>query len=169
MKTYKPSHIANYFLKRAESQGIEITLLKLLKLVYIGYGWVLALTGRKLFDEDIQAWQHGPVIPSLYYEFKPFGRMPIDKFASDLNLETLQLCIPEIDKDDKDVLLILERVWDIYHKFTASTLRNKTHEADTPWTATYKGENGANKTISTDLIKEHFIKKIEGYLDAAER
>jgi uncharacterized phage-associated protein len=169
MKIYTPSHIANYFLKRAESQGIDITLLKLLKLVYIGYGWVLALTDRKLFDEDIQAWQHGPVIPSLYYEFKPFGRMPIDKFATDLNLETLYSYIPEIDKDDKDVLLILARVWDIYHKFTASTLRNKTHEADTPWTETYKGGIGANETISTDLIKAHFKKKIEGYLDAAER
>jgi uncharacterized phage-associated protein len=44
MKIYTPSHIANYFLKRAESQGE----FKLLKLVYIGYGWVLALTDRKL-------------------------------------------------------------------------------------------------------------------------
>ena len=168
MEIYKPSHIANYFLKRADSEGLEITILKLLKLVYIGYGWVLALTDRKLFEEDIQAWQHGPVIPSLYNEFKHFGRKPITSFATDFDLETFELCVPEIDKDDEDVLLILGRVWDIYHKFTASALRNKTHESGTPWTETYT-EDGETKIISTPLIKEHFKKKITGYLDATEQ
>lgn len=168
MKTYKPSHIANYFIKRAESKGLDITILKLLKLVYIGYGWVLALTDRKLFEEDIQAWQHGPVIPSLYNEFKHFGKTPINSYATDFDLETYEFCAPEIDNDDKDILLILGRVWDIYHKFTASALRNKTHESDTPWSKTFD-EAITNKVIDSELIKNHFQKKIKEYLDATER
>lgn len=168
MNAYKPSHIANFFLKKANDQGIDVTILKLLKLVYIGYGWVLALTGRKLFDEDIQAWQHGPVVPSIYYEFKHFGKAPINKFATDFNLETNDLSVPEINENDEDVLFILNRVWDIYHKFSAWALRDKTHEPDTPWTKTYN-ESTPNKIIEPGIIKEHFETKIKQYLDAAEQ
>lgn len=53
-----------------------MSLLKLIKLVYLAYGWSIALDYR-LFDEPIVAWKHGPVIRSLYHEFKHFGAAPI--------------------------------------------------------------------------------------------
>ena len=167
--TYKPSHIANYFLQRARAEELNITQLKLLKLVYIGYGWTLALTNRKLFDEKIEAWQHGPVIASLYNEFKHFGKNPIDKLASEFNLESFELDLsPEINKDDKTVLMILDRVWTVYHRFAAWALRNKTHEEGTPWTITYANGAGRGKEIDPELIRVHFTNKITEYLDAAK-
>ena len=30
----------------------------------------LALSGEPLFDEEIEAWDHGPVVPSMYQYFK---------------------------------------------------------------------------------------------------
>ena len=39
-----------------------ITHLKLQKLLYYAQGVCLAITGNTLFNEEIQAWQHGPVV-----------------------------------------------------------------------------------------------------------
>ena len=45
---YSPSHVANFFLSRGAEAGVTISPMKLLKLVYIGYGWVLAVLDRSL-------------------------------------------------------------------------------------------------------------------------
>ena len=42
---YTPSHIANFMLDRAEEDARGLSPMKLLKLVYIGYGWSLAVFG----------------------------------------------------------------------------------------------------------------------------
>ena len=67
---YTAFHIANYFLWRAWEEGVEVTPLKLIKLVYIAYGWNLVLNKDrpKLFEERIEAWKYGPVIPSVYHD-----------------------------------------------------------------------------------------------------
>ena len=78
---YSPAAIANNILWLAREEGISVTVMKLLKLVYIVYGWTLASLDHKLFNEPIQAWKHGPVIPSIYYQFDNFGSKPIDTFC----------------------------------------------------------------------------------------
>lgn len=165
--SYKPSHIANYFLLRANKENIQITQLKLLKLVYIGYGWVLAVLNEKLFKEEIEAWQHGPVIPSLYNEFKHFGKQPINTLATEFDLENFKLSFPKIDINDENTLMVLGKVWDVYHKFSAWALRSKTHEENTPWTDTVKNGEDLGNIIDPNLIKTHFQRKIAKYIDAA--
>ena len=54
--------IANWFLSRN-----DMTHKKLQKLCYYAQAWYCALyDGTPLFDDEIQAWVHGPVIPALY-------------------------------------------------------------------------------------------------------
>ncbi|MEA3533142.1 Panacea domain-containing protein [Rhizobium sp. CC-YZS058] len=163
---YTPQHIANYFLERAEREGVRVSPLKLIKLVYIAYGWNLALVGDKLFDEPIEAWQHGPVIPSIYHEFKEFGSSGINRRAYDLDLETLETFAPQIREDDEVTRLVLDRVWAAYKRFTGWQLREKTHEAGSPWSNVYR-ENVLGVTLNDADIKSHFVDKIEGYLTAA--
>ena len=68
------SALANFFIEKSKKENIEISNLKLQKLMFIGYGWVLALIDKDLTDgEGFQAWQHGPVLPSVYHEMKRFG------------------------------------------------------------------------------------------------
>lgn len=163
---YTPQHIANYFLGRAASEHMPMTQLKLMKLIYIAYGWYLALTEEKLFNEQIEAWQHGPVIPSIYHEFKDFGKGPISRKAMTVDLDTWDVTNPEIPSDDEDALLILNRVWDIYKAQTGWALRQKTHEKETPWDKVYReGERGIK--IKDEDVSQHYIEKIRGYLDAA--
>src|SRR5690606_24176720 len=101
---YTPAHIANYFLWKAKKENIELTAMKLIKLVYVAYGWYLAFKDEKLFDERIEAWRYGPVIPSLYHEFKRFRNDPIEKlvYSKEINIESGELeDIPVIDIADE--------------------------------------------------------------------
>jgi len=165
--TYRPSHIANFFLNKARQEEDTLTQLKLLKLVYLGYGWTAALLEKKLFDEPIEAWKHGPVVPSLYHEFKHFGSDPIEGASISFDLDSGEITKPEISKEDSDLELVLSFVWDIYKRFSAWDLRGKTHEPGTPWSDTY--ESGyTNKEIAFDLIRQHFTRKIEEYLSDKE-
>lgn len=166
--TYTPQDIANFFLDKGEEQGVPISAMKLQKLVYIAYGWYLALTGTRLFEEHIEAWQHGPVIPSLYHEFKRFRGSPIDGRATIYDFDSNDLNIPGVDQGDEDTLSILGRVWDIYHPFGGWALREKTHQAGTPWSCVYDPDE-KGKVIPDPQISEHFREKISSYLDAASR
>ncbi|MGY4397238.1 putative phage-associated protein [Sphingomonas sp. UYAg733] len=164
---YTPQHIANYFLERAESEGRPLTPLKLIKLVYIAYGWVLALLGTKLFDEQIEAWKHGPVIPSVYHEFKHFGSSPITGDSVWYDLETGACNRPTVDTGDKVFRPILDKVWSAYRRFSGWALREKTHQLGTPWEQVYDSK-AMNKPIPDEAIQPHFQDKIREILDAAE-
>lgn len=166
--TYTPQHVANYFLDRAEDEGRPLTPLKLIKLVYIAYGWVLALVGARLYEEPIEAWKHGPVIPSLYHEFKHFGGGHITDDAFWYDLDTGDCARPSIDKNDKMTRAILDKVWAAYKRFSGWALREKTHERGTPWDQTYD-PNVRGKVIKDGVIKKHFHEKIREIVDAAEQ
>ncbi|KJV77587.1 hypothetical protein RHORCCE3_2148 [Rickettsia hoogstraalii str. RCCE3] len=58
--------VANYFLVLVDREaGDSITQLKLQKLIYFAQGIYLALFDKVLFEEEIKAWKHGPVVPAL--------------------------------------------------------------------------------------------------------
>src|SRR5690606_17024633 len=66
--------VANYFLSQSNADaGDLISNLKLQKLVYYAQGFSLALLDEPLFEDEIEAWMHGPVVPALYREFKTHG------------------------------------------------------------------------------------------------
>ena len=61
------AQVADYFLSLVdEDAGDSMTNLRLQKLLFYAQAWHLALTNRPLFEEDFEAWVHGPVIPSFY-------------------------------------------------------------------------------------------------------
>jgi uncharacterized phage-associated protein len=163
---YTPQQIANYFLERADEEGMPLTQMKLIKLVYISYGWYLALKGEPLFSESIEAWQHGPVIPSIYHEFKDFGRQAIDRKAMELDLDTWEMVVPSIPASDREVRMILNMVWEAYKRFTGWQLREMTHQPGSPWSKVYK-EGSRKVRIDDKEITEHYQQRIKGYLASA--
>lgn len=162
---YTASHLANFFLDKAEEEDIGVSPMKLLKLVYIGYGWMIAVLDRAPFDEPIEAWRHGPVVPSLYHEFKHFRSNPITTRSGNFDLDKSEFKEPRIPADDDKAITVLSKVWDVYKYFDAWDLRMKTHEQDTPWSEASKA--GRNNSIPPGKIKEHFKQKIDEYLNAA--
>ena len=159
---YPAKAVANAFLEIAREHGATLTPLKLQKLVYISHGWSLGLTGTPLvIDEHPEAWQYGPVFPSLYHEFKEFGKGQIAKKASELDFNgpgfSFQVVEPEIPEDDTLTWSLLKRVWDAYGKFGGIGLSELTHQAGTPWAQIRNGSGGIkNADIPDDLIAAHY-------------
>ena len=117
--------VADYFLSRCDDEsGDLISNLKLQKLVYYAQGFSLALLDEPLFEESIEAWMHGPVVPKLYAKYKNYGKDPLPSDGFDK------------DKFTEDQLDLLEEVYNVYGQFSAWKLRNMTHE-EAPWAETY--------------------------------
>lgn len=62
----KVDDVAAYII---EKEG-RISTMKLQKLCYFAQGWSLSWTGQPLFNEPIEAWKYGPVVPELYLQHR---------------------------------------------------------------------------------------------------
>ena len=151
--------VANYFIKKANDEGVELTPMKLLKLVYIAHGWYLALRDDALIDEGVEAWKYGPVIPSVYRGFKEYGNGQVSK-PSYIFTENGQIITPIVEDEHKQSFL--DKVWDAYKKYNGLQLSTLTHQPNTPWDIVWNKENGKRKEsalIRNQLIKEHYKEK----------
>lgn len=139
--------VANYFLCLAnEDVGDSISNLKLQKLVYYSQGFSLALRDKPLFNEQIEAWAHGPAIPELYHKYKNYGANAIDKPEN-----------VDFTKYGDDVKSLLNQVYEEYGQFSAWKLREMSHEEE-PWK---RGNARADKVINNDDLKAFFLTQIE--------
>lgn len=149
IKTLSCFDIAEYFIQLANDTGSFISNLKLQKLVYYAQAWHLALYGEPLFDEDFEAWVHGPVIPQLYQEYKKFGWHPIEQEVK-----------PDLPSNIKEFLdeLALE-----YFAVDAYELEQMTH-IEAPWIkarGNLPSDAASNSVIRQEWIKEYFAKRAE--------
>jgi uncharacterized phage-associated protein len=130
--------VAKYFLTLGDEEaGDLLSNLKLQKLCYYAQGFHLALFEKPLFNDRIEAWTHGPVVPDLYHAYKQHGSgaIPMPQgFA--------------IDAIDKDVRELLDEVYDVYGQYSAWKLRNMTHD-EAPWVQAFARSPGAEISISS--------------------
>ena len=166
MGTYSAKAIANEFLSLAESENESIAPMKIQKLVFLAHGWSLGLLGKPLISDSIQAWMYGPVIESIYHEFKQYGRccIPSGKRATNISFDQKGLRIkrktPEIEDDDSDAKDLVAEVWGAYKKYNGPQLSNLTHLDGTPWKECYK-EGLRGIVIPDHKIKAYYKKLAE--------
>lgn len=138
--------IADWILAWAEHNDAPVSNLKMQKLLYYAQGHHLGDYGGPLFSDELQAWAHGPVVPSVYRAFKTSGNEPIDPD------ETLR---EDFDWDDyRDVEDHLMKVWNTYGAFEAWSLRERTHR-EAPWKDAFR-DGVRNVVISKDELKTFF-------------
>ena len=160
---YSAKAIANYFLQKGEDTDVDITPMQILKLVYIAHGWNLALLDNPLIEDRIEAWKYGPVIPSLYEEFKGFGRDPIAKGYRAEEVVAASI-IPEANSEVElsDTLQLLDEVWDTYKGFDGIDLSELTHQEGTPWETTRKSKwFRRSPPIKNEAIRDYYVKMSE--------
>ena len=160
---YESKAIANYFLGLAERDGVPLSPMKIQKLVYFAHGWHLAIYDEPLIDETVEAWEFGPVVPTLYRDFKRFGNGPITEKATKVVLgggdswlkRTIRIEVPQLY--DSKIQVFLDVIWEKYKGFSAIQLSNLTHVSDSPWSLVYK-ENVGRKgvDIPDPQIKAYF-------------
>ncbi len=165
---YDAKAVANYFLVLADQQGMQLSSMKLQKLIYYAHGLCLSAYNRPLIDEAIEAWQYGPVVPSIYHEFKEFGSSPIRCRATEAELHedgSIELRTPSIydnlnSVENQETKDLLDFTWEAYGKYSAIQLSNLTHEEGTPWAETakrYPDKRGVD--IPDDLMRVWFANR----------
>lgn len=137
---YKAMDIAKYFINELHPEP-----LKLQKLLYFAQGFSYAFYDKELFNDDFEAWVHGPVIPSIYHEYKSYEYNPID-----LNYNLKEF--------SNDVIDLLEYVKRNYAKYDAKYLEEITHKEE-PWLLSRTGldpDERSDKTIPKSNIAAYF-------------
>jgi len=156
--------VANWFLNRAKNEPNfpAVDQLKLYKLVYYAHAWYLGNKCGPLFDEDIEAWPHGPVVRDLYIEFKGAGRGPIKDLGTRFATHDGQLeIVTPVYAGDLEPYL--ESVWNSYKKHSGIQLSNATHAPGEPWTLVAEKRDLSGKpTIPNELIEQVYSAKVEG-------
>lgn len=141
---YNVLDIAKKIIKIADDDiangGDNITNLKLQKLLYYQQGYHLAKFDSPLFNEDVEAWMYGPVVPVVYDYYQQFGAqsLPVDKDV---------IVLP----DEEETLFY--QVYDAYREFSAIGLMNMTH-SEMPWTNVEPHNRGT--VISQESMKAYF-------------
>lgn len=138
--TYSAVDVAFCLLKHAALQGKRFTNLQLQKLTYVCHGWSLGIYKRPLIIEDVYAWQYGPVVPSVYFQFKHFGSQAIDSTNPvDLDCESEQII--------SDIVSVLG-------DYSGPQLVELTHREGSPWYRVWDGSN--NRLIPDAIIEQHY-------------
>ena len=159
--SFSAASIANEFLRLANRDRKRITPLKMQKLVYFAHGWYLAVAGEPLLAEPIQAWKYGPVIPTLYREFKECGSSPIE-FPATSQVPGKGTVIAKLENegDPAEIDLarrVIERVWEQYGHYSAAQLTSLTHNEGSPWDLVpNKDELGVE--IPNSTIRDYFVR-----------
>ncbi|WP_172507385.1 Panacea domain-containing protein, partial [Enterococcus faecalis] len=69
-KPYLAMYVADYIIDYCNKHDIEINNLKLQKVMYYLQAKSLVETNEPLIDEELQKWKYGPVVPTVYHEYK---------------------------------------------------------------------------------------------------
>lgn len=144
--TYTADNVAKYLIYLASRELVGdnqeregITNLKLQKVLYFVQAYYLAKLNRPIFSDNIEAWEYGPVVPSIYRKYRSNVSNPII-------LEEDKSSLSEEDKK------MVRKIWDTFGGYSASRLVDITH-AHSPW-------KEANKTssqiISHKSLKEYY-------------
>lgn len=146
---YTIFQIAKWFFER--NQGI-MQAKKLQKLCWYAYSWYIALNYNpeeesyydKLFDEEAEAWVHGPVFRRLYSDFRYNNYFETNK--------------ADIDSINGDTVAFLERIWNVYGSYNGEELEEISHN-EAPW-KNARGNLGrlepsSNVINDADIISEY--------------
>lgn len=145
--------VANWFIASIDRDaGDSITPLKVQKLIYYAQAWSLALRGEELFTEDMQAWAHGPVAPTVYQEFKDFvwNSLPPPDESPEIS--------DEVDEH-------LQSILHAYGTIGAKQLERMTHNEE-PWIRArgdLPPEARSSSIISKDHMAEFYMQLHEKY------
>lgn len=128
--------------------SVEVDNLKLQKLLYYSQAVHLVLSNNKskLFSDDIQAWQYGPVVPSVYHKYKKYGFDIIKCTNSKKNIS-------------KEEIESLDITLSYYGQMQSFDLVARTHN-ESSWRDVYN-PNKRNTIITTDSIYNFYKDKFK--------
>ncbi|WP_218397573.1 Panacea domain-containing protein [Alteromonas lipotrueae] len=145
---------AHALMDRAIEKSVTMSHLKLQKLAYYCQGLHLAVHNTPIFTEDFEAWRHGPVVDTIYHEYKRYGDTLIPHQPSEAFFDLT----PENQEMVDFVLDSLGNLgcWELVHR---------TH-TEAPWKDVYVPMSYGGASITKDSMKEYFDTVLTSRQDA---
>ena len=147
--------IANIFVDKARAAKKRLTIMPLVKYVYLAHGWTLGYTGKPLIRHQVQAWKFGPVIPEVYRAFAPQFVIKNKARPYDPEFGEFPDYTTKLNENEAD---IVSKVYERYSRLGAFSLSDLTHREGTPWDQCKDQYFG---TIPNEIIKEYYEKLIK--------
>ena len=144
---YNVFDIAGYIVQYSNLRKISVCNLKLQKLLYFVQAQFLVDFNEPCFDDEFEAWDTGPVIPSVYKKYRKYGVSHIPWFEE--MGPDYRYCIASSDRER------IETVVDSCKDFSATKLTEITLQQD-PWKSAVIGR-GADSVISKSSIRNFFL------------
>ena len=140
---YSAIEVAKYVVKKCTDDNCPVTDLQLQKILYYLQVEFLQRCKYALFEDDIEAWQFGPVVRSVYRAYCGYGLVAIyERYAPavDFTQDELRLMDSVINK--KRII----KPWDLVAE---------THQAGKPWDRVYRNGAGNGHIIPKEVIAEY--------------
>jgi len=154
---YTAESVADWLLAYAENVNIVLTRKSLQKLLYFAQAHSLLERDEPIFEEEIEAWVHGPVVKSVWSKTKQSSRD--DDYSVNLTEPF------DFDSFREEDNYFLGKVWATYGKLNAQYLENKTHK-ELPWILNWHKEENAGEVISKELIKGYYLLRQDDEVEA---
>ena len=142
---YSAVNVSNNILKRAFDEDISVSPMKLQKILYFVASEYAKRAGYPLLDDYFQPWPYGPVVRSVYDEFRSFGGDPIRKFGKDARGQAYMA------DEARDHVLAdsLDDVWHAVKHRSAVDLSRVTHAPGSAWSRFYQ-----QQMISPEAVRD---------------
>lgn len=140
---YSALEVAKYVINHEHNNGREISNLRLQKLLYFVQAKVLVETGDPCFDDVMEAWDYGPVVPVVYHKYKIYGSWDI------------QISDVLVDIEDR-IRTFIDAMLDYCRNYPTYQLVEITHKQD-PWIQAH--QRGTKSEIRPSAIKQYFLSK----------
>lgn len=158
--SYKVLDVCRHVINYSNKHDYGISNLKLQKVLYFiqVYFLITKKDHTPCFDEKIEAWDFGPVVPEAYLEYKQYGSgdIPIIKSFIILdkdnvwNSKRVKFEDTAISDDDKS---LIDKILDKFADYSAIDLVSLTHR-QSPWIDAYTPYQ--NNEITIESMMEYF-------------
>ncbi len=135
--------VAQYVITEALNKGYPVSNLKLQKMLYFIQGVMLVNYGRPAFEDRIEAWQYGPVVPEVYFAYSSYGATPIL-----LNYNYDKINLNDEERTAANIVI------NSFLKTPAFALVNETHKVNSPWYEAY--HSSSDNIISNKSVLQYF-------------
>ena len=145
---YNALSVSHYIVDYCNKLGTGISNLKLQKILYFVQAEFLVTTPdhTPCFQNRIEAWDFGPVVPDVYHQYKIYGSSIIPSVANDPFSDYYEKISPA---DQEKINSIIQQA----AGYSAAQLVQITHN-QAPWKNAYR--QGFNNQISNKAILEYF-------------
>ncbi|MFZ4705407.1 MAG: Panacea domain-containing protein [Bacteroidales bacterium] len=144
--------LAEFVLKKSG----ELSHLKLQKLIYYIQGYHLGMFDEPLFEEDFEAWVHGPVQPELFHAIKDISRLHDDiAFIQDDGVPEPEVKLQGLNMDQHE---LIEEIIREFGHLSGMQLEAMTH-SEAPWKDARRGigpGEKCNNIISKESMRSFF-------------